>query len=531
MMDIIIGLINSIGRTGIVIVLLSLLYWYIRTKYSYWKQKGIDGPPVIPFLGNFFLPHKPVALLHQDYVRRYGKFFGMYQGRKPMLCIADPVIIKRILVQDFPMFRNRIKQTTRHKIFSQNLVNARDESWKRIRSILSPMFTSSKMKKMEGMIDQCADSMIQVFGKLADKQESFLVHGVMGNFTMDVIAKCAFATDTNAHNDKENIFVQNARSFFNFNLFRMLLLIITPSALIQLFAKSKIPPYYSKTADFFMNMSSHVIKQRRENKTKQCDDMLQLMIKAEHAKEKSFEKEDAIDSHHVNQGEEEIYQEEEIFREIIGSKYLNEEEIIAQSMVFLLAGYETTASTLTFCMYELAKHPNIQNKLYDEIKTIIDRGETLDFNNIMKLPYLDAVISETLRKHPPALLLSREAMEEYHIPEYKYTLEKDEAITIPVYAIHHDPEYYPNPETFNPDRFMPENRHNIVPYTYLPFGGGPRNCIGMRFALSEAKLGLANLLKNFIIIATDKTCDRLQVEKSLFLMKTTPIYVGVKRRI
>lgn len=230
-------------------------------------------------------------------------------------------------------------------------------------------------------------------------------------------------------------------------------------------------------------------------------------------------------------GEEEINQEEEIFREIIGSKYLNEEEIIAQSMVFLLAGYETTASTLTFCMYELAKHPNIQNKLYDEIKTIIDRGETLDFNNIMKLPYLDAVISETLRKHPPALLLSREAMEEYHIPEYKYTLEKDEAITIPVYAIHHDPEYYPNPETFNPDRFMPENRHNIVPYTYLPFGGGPRNCIGMRFALSEAKLGLANLLKNFIIIATDKTCDRLQVEKSLFLMKTTPIYVGVKRRI
>ncbi|KAH9417630.1 Cytochrome P450 3A4 [Dermatophagoides pteronyssinus] len=484
-MDIINDLINSIGRTGFFIILISVLYWYIRTTYSYWSSRGINGPPIVPFLGNFFLPHKPIALLHQNYIRRYGKFFGMYQGRKPILCIADPVIIKRILVQDFPMFRNRIKQTVRHKIFAQNLVNARDEAWKRIRSILSPMFTSSKMKKMESMIDQCADSMIHVLDNFAKKQESFLVHNVMGNFTMDVIAKCAFATDTNAHNDKENIFI------------------------------------------FFMDMSSHVIQQRRKNESKQHEDMLELMIRAEHGKDKSFEKDDKFDSHHVNQDEEEIQQEKKIFQEIIGSKFLNEEEIIAQSMIFLLAGYETTASTLTFCIYELAKHPEVQNKLYDEIKTI---GDSLDLNNLMKLPYLDAVISETLRKHPPALALGREAMEEYHIPEYNFTIEKNQALIIPVYAIHHDPQYYPDPETFNPDRFLPENRQNIIPYTYLPFGGGPRNCIGMRFALSEAKLGLANILKNFIIVSTDKTCDKLNVEKSFFLMKTTPIYVGVKKR-
>ncbi|OTF73872.1 hypothetical protein BLA29_002944, partial [Euroglyphus maynei] len=373
---------------------------YVRTKYSYWSNRGVNGPPIIPFLGNFFLPNKPIALLHQDYIRRYGKFFGMYQGRKPMLCIADPVVIKRILVQDFPMFRNRIKQTARHKIFAQNLVNARDESWKRIRSILSPMFTSSKMKKMESMIDQCADSLIQLLDKSANKRESFLAHDVMGNFTMDVIAKCAFATDTNAHKDKENVFVRNAKSFFNFNLFRMLLLIFTPSVLTKFFARSKIPPYHSKTTDFFMNMSSHIIQQRRQNKSASHEDMLELMIKAEHGKDKYFEKDDKFDSHHVNQGEEEIQQEEKIFQEIIGSKFLNEEEIIAQSMIFLLAGYETTASTLTFCMYELAKHPNIQDKLYNEIKPLIERGEPFDLNNLMKLPYLDAVISETLRKHP-----------------------------------------------------------------------------------------------------------------------------------
>ncbi|OTF76604.1 hypothetical protein BLA29_014458, partial [Euroglyphus maynei] len=99
-------------------------------------------------------------------------------------------------------------------------------------------------------------------------------------------------------------------------------------------------------------------------------------------------------------------------------------------MIFLLAGYETTASTLTFCMYELAKNPNIQDKLYNEIRPLIEGGE-FDLNNLMKLPYLDAVISETLRKHPPALFLSREAMEDYHVPEYNFTIEKDQGIVMP----------------------------------------------------------------------------------------------------
>lgn len=219
-----------------------------------------------------------------------------------------------------------------------------------------------------------------------------------------------------------------------------------------------------------------------------------------------------------------------MFREIIGSKYLSEEEIVANSVLFFLAGYETTGSTLSYCLYELATNPNIQEKLYQEVKSVIDSGETLNYNNVMKLQYLDAVISETLRKHSPALILSREASDDYHIPEYNFTIKKGLAIMIPVYAIHHYSEYYKNPEIFDPERFMPENRQSIIPYTYLPFGGGPRNCIGMRFALSEAKLGLAQIINQFQICRTKKTVDKLEMEMSLFLLKTSSIYISVKRR-
>lgn len=204
---------------------------------------------------------------------------------------------------------------------------------------------------------------------------------------------------------------------------------------------------------------------------------------------------------------------------------------MAQSVVFFLAGYETTASTLSFCIHQLAVNPDIQEKLYQEVKTLVDNGEKLNYNNVMKLPYLDAVISETLRCYPPALALSREASEDYHIPEYNYTIKKGQAISIPIYSIHYNPEYYKNPDKFDPERFMPENRHSIVPYTYLPFGGGPRNCIGMRFALSEIKLGLSQIINKFQICKINQNDQyKLKIENSLFILKTEPIYVSVKRR-
>ena len=111
---------------------------------------------------------------------------------------------------------------------------------------------------------------------------------------------------------------------------------------------------------------------------------------------------------------------------------------------------------------------------------------------LSRLPYVDAVVSESLRKYPPAFLTQREiTAAEYRIPELDLTLPKGTFLVIPIYALHHCDQFFPHPDQFDPDRFLPENRHQIAPYSYLPFGAGPRNCIGMKLALDVTKKTIA----------------------------------------
>ena len=148
-----------------------------------------------------------------------------------------------------------------------------------------------------------------------------------------------------------------------------------------------------------------------------------------------------------------------------------------------------------------------------------------------RLPFLDAVISEALRLHSPAIRVARTSSTDYKLGDTGITLEKGHLVEIPLYAIHHAEEFYPEPFKFKPDRFMPENRHLIKPYTYLPFGAGPRNCIGMRFALLEAKLALAHIITRYQFFRSAQTDVPLLPERSFRLNTPKRVVVGIEKRV
>jgi cytochrome P450 family 6 len=161
---------------------------------------------------------------------------------------------------------------------------------------------------------------------------------------------------------------------------------------------------------------------------------------------------------------------------------------------------------MTFGTYELALNQDIQDRLREEINEVLaNHNGEMTYESIAEMKYLDMVFNESLRKYPVIDTQVRQSVKDFPISNSTLVIPAGTMIMIPVHGIHNDEEYWENPEKFDPERFTPENAKRIVPFTYIPFGEGPRQCIGMRFGVLQAKLGLAKLIKNFRILPCSKT--------------------------
>lgn len=147
-----------------------------------------------------------------------------------------------------------------------------------------------------------------------------------------------------------------------------------------------------------------------------------------------------------------------------------------------------------------------------------------------RVPYLDACIKESLRKYPPVPRVERRVGSKEGYELAGIHLEYGTLVEISVQSVHHNPEYYPKPDEYNPDRFMPENRDELIPYTYLPFGLGPRNCVGNRFAYQELKLCLGQILRKYRITPSANTPPKLTFKPGLGLLMPVCTLVNISRR-
>lgn len=164
---------------------------------------------------------------------------------------------------------------------------------------------------------------------------------------------------------------------------------------------------------------------------------------------------------------------------LLGLKHLYTPlELAAEAFLVFAAGYETSSTLMTFTLYELALNQDIQDKLRDEIMTGIEENDgKLTYDMLFEFKYLEMVVNEALRKYPPIPILFRKCVKDYKIPGTDLTIPKGIQALINVYSLHHDPEYFPEPYKFDPERFNDENIKNIKSFTFLPFGEGQRNCM------------------------------------------------------
>ncbi|XP_045167948.2 cytochrome P450 3A14-like isoform X2 [Mercenaria mercenaria] len=391
---------------------------------------------------------------------------------------------------------------------NKTLLSLKDEQWKRVRNIITPTFSAGKLKKMTKEINYCAELLTSGLIEKAKSGEEVDSRKHLGCYTMDVIAGTAFGIRTDAYNNPDDSFVSLAQKVFgqaSLNPSTLLAILFPDLAwfLMKMFGISFFFPKDSLA--FFVDVIKKIIKERQEKCDTERTDMLQLMMNAE----LQGETEDGTQS----------------------AKKLSLDELLGQGIIGFVAGYETTASLLTFMSYVLATHLDVQKKLLDEIDEHVPDGATeVSYDIVMEMPYLDQVINETLRMYPPITKMNRTTSKQEDVEIDGYWFPHDTNISYSIWQVHHCLGLYPEPEKFIPERFTSEEKAKRDPFVFMPFGHGPRNCIGMRLALLEAKIATVAILRKLKFVKCAETEENLQLIKGTFLKPKNPIKVGVVLR-
>uniref|UniRef100_A0A2Y9D0V7 Uncharacterized protein n=1 Tax=Anopheles arabiensis TaxID=7173 RepID=A0A2Y9D0V7_ANOAR len=492
------------------VALLLLLYLGWR-KQTYWTRAGVPYIPEIPIIGNFatiFLQrHSSFEYIEHIYHHartRSSDFFGVNIFTRPALVLRSPELIKRLTCTDAQRFINRQMCTDpfHDTIGYFNLIMIREPLWKQLRGFLSPSVTSAKLKRMQPLIEQVgADMMasLDALPVLRPNVRETEFKELCARFTTDVIASTFFGMQANCLKDEQSEFRYYGRKIFDYGPGRGL-------TMASFFFLPELVPYlrlklFPRDTEAFLKAIIEQEIARREQTGESRGDFIDSMI--------------ALKNNNATLGVKEKIP-------------LKGDILVAQAATFYMASFETTSSVLSFALYELTKNPHVQERLREEIREIIGKyGREIPYEAYAnEMPYLGMVISETNRLYPVLAFIERqctlpEGSTGYKLePLHDYVIPNGMPIMIPIYAIHRDPKYFPNPTVFDPERFAKENLDQIQPCTYMPFGVGPRTCLGSHFGTLQIKIALLKLLSQYRIERSPSTPEVLTYRKNAFTLNS-----------
>ncbi|XP_058788799.1 probable cytochrome P450 6a14 isoform X2 [Phymastichus coffea] len=439
-------------------------------------------------------------------------FHGLYVFYNPVLMINDPELIRNVLVKDFTYFCDRGLYSN-HKCdpLSAHIFLLNGDVWRTMRAKLSPSFTSGKLKQMFPILKNIADEMIKVINENLSETDNLELKDLIARYTTDTIFSLAFGLDSYCLRNPDNIYRHYGQLLAENSIVRAALGFFAPCVL-DFF---RIPLINPQITSFFVKLFQDMVDQRRAGKISRKDFLGSLM--------------DLMDY-------------EQMITEVMGDSVngINEEKIarrlepleaIAQAIVFFLAGFETSSSIATHCIYELALNPDVQDKLYEEIFNSNKNCNELTYEVLMELKYLDMTFHETMRKHPSVPFLNRVCVKDYQVPNSNFIIEKGTRIIISVSGIHDNEDIHSDPQKFDPMRFSKENIASQNTFSYLPFGQGPRSCISKGLGKLQTKMVLFHLILHYKFSLCNKTPVTAEyATESIFQTPKNGIYLKVDKR-
>lgn len=406
----------------------------------------------IPLIGNAaaFLSAQGIPI---EFLRTaqhtYGDLYHFKVLNQSFYLVADPDLAREILLErisDFPKLETNLeKPRGLARFLGQGILTAQYEEWRPQRKVIQPLMHAK-------YIAQYADTMAQMGMQLLASWQGGTardIHADMTLVTMWIIARTMFGIDLQDSASLEEVASEAQK-------------IVIADLL------SPLPAWLTG----------------RDEKTNQLNSILTGLVTrfvTEHQKRDSTERNDLLALLLASRDENGQAMSDELLRDNI--------------LTMFFAGHETTANTLTWAFYYLAQYPEVLAELQKEVDAVLSGERLPNFDDLGRLPYTLMVIKETMRIMPTVSTFPRQLMVDTHLGNYQ--LKAPSSILISPYLLHHDKRYWQEPELFNPQRFSAENEAQIPKYAYLPFGGGPRICIGNHFALMEAQILLALIVSRY----------------------------------
>ncbi|CAL4063252.1 unnamed protein product, partial [Meganyctiphanes norvegica] len=495
------------------VVVTMVVSWIIKRQKIISTIEKIPGPKAIPILGNtldlLVEPREPrvvFTIFVNDWCD-YGVERGIMRiwlGPKPYIMIfkANPAEASVLLLKHFK--GALIYDYISCFVFTCLLVAG--SKWHSRRKTLTPAFHFKILEDFVEVFTQQADKLVSKLAPHADGKV-INIFPFVTCATLDIICETAMGVSPNAQDDGDSDYVKSVYKINSILQKRQFRPWLHPDILFRL---SEYGVEHEKCLKVLHGFTNMAIDQRKK------------LFKEKKLAEKTVEDDDI--------GKKKKLAFLDLLLDISDKgANLSDSDIREEVDTFMFEGHDTTSAAINWSLYLIGTHPDIQEKIQEELDVVFggsNRPATMD--DLRELKYLECCIKEALRLFPSVPLFGRHLKEDaviegYHIPA------ETTALIIP-YRLHRDPEQFPEPEKFDPERFTPENsakRHN---YAYVPFSAGPRNCIGQKFAMMEEKIVISSILRNFEVTSTVKRED-LIILGEIILRPEDGIFVSLKPRV
>ncbi|XP_054738837.1 probable cytochrome P450 6a14 [Anastrepha obliqua] len=491
----------ALAISGILIPF-SLIYSYYRHKLNYFEHRGL------PYVAADILPSQRNSkhLLRSAYnhFKASTPIAGIFLHTTPAIVILDLELVKRVLIDDFSNFSDRLSNQSLNKDFLYSLDNT---EWQALRRKLTPCFWSAKMGFIFPRVIRAAECLVaNADAVLPRERHTIDLQMLCTRYATDALVSCVFGVELDGADESvealrwhiNELLTRECQTRFSANL------MMTNTSLC--WAKCTHAQVVSP------NLSAHladvvqkVLEQRRTHKTKR-NDILQILI--------VMLSDEQNDRSEANEADNE--------RKAM--------ELVKQSFATLLTGFANTATVLAHCLHELACNVEIQRQLRQNIVSVLQNYELeFSYEAMGHMYYLDQVVAETLRKHPVTEMLMRHTLSDYPVPGSAYAIERGTCVLIPVHAIHHDPTVYPSPEQFDPARFEAAAVMARHACAYLPYDDGPRNCLGKRLSKMLIKVALVALLRIYKVEEDAEHAEKSPTDSEAVAVSHRAIRIQMQR--